>query len=66
LSGIVAWFMWAFVHVMALVSAEQRVRVFVQWAWKYFTRREGDRLITGRTTSTRDLREARAARGAVA
>ncbi|HUR39600.1 MAG TPA: NAD(P)/FAD-dependent oxidoreductase, partial [Verrucomicrobiae bacterium] len=47
LSGIVAWFMWAFVHVMALVSAEQRVRVFVQWAWKYFTRREGDRLITG-------------------
>ena len=45
-SGIVAWFIWAFVHVMSLVDAEQRVRVFVQWAFKYFTRREGDRLIT--------------------
>jgi NADH:ubiquinone reductase (H+-translocating) len=58
LSGIVAWFVWAFVHIMSLVSAEQRVRVFVQWAWKYFTRREGDRLITGRTTKTTDLRRA--------
>jgi NADH dehydrogenase len=45
-SGAVAWFIWAFVHVMSLVDAEQRVRVFVQWAFKYFTRREGDRLIT--------------------
>jgi len=47
-SGIVAWFIWAFVHVMSLVDAEQRIRVFVQWAFKYFTRREGDRLITQR------------------
>jgi NADH:ubiquinone reductase (H+-translocating) len=45
-TGILAWFIWAFVHVMSLVDAEQRVRVFVQWAFKYFTRREGDRLIT--------------------
>jgi NADH:ubiquinone reductase (H+-translocating) len=45
-TGIPAWFIWAFVHVMSLVDAEQRIRVFVQWAFKYFTRREGDRLIT--------------------
>ncbi len=45
-TGILGWFIWAFVHVMSLIDAEQRVRVFVQWAFKYFTRREGDRLIT--------------------
>ena len=45
-TGVIGWFIWAFVHVMSLIDGEQRVRVFVQWAWKYFTRREGDRLIT--------------------
>ena len=45
-TGVIGWFIWAFVHVMSLVDAAQRVRVFTQWAWKYFTRREGDRLIT--------------------
>ncbi|MES0873247.1 NAD(P)/FAD-dependent oxidoreductase [Sinimarinibacterium thermocellulolyticum] len=55
-TGIFAWFIWAFVHIMSLIDAEQRVRVFVQWAWKYFTRKEGDRLITGAPPKTRALR----------
>ena len=60
-TGVIGWFMWAFVHISALIDAEQRVRVFVQWTWKYLTRREGDRLITGNPTKTRELREKRAA-----
>lgn len=60
ISGIVAWFLWAFVHVASLISVEQRLRVFLQWTWKYFTRREGDRLITGRPTRTSELWRSRA------
>lgn len=61
LSGIIGWFMWAFVHIMALIDGAQRLRVFVLWSWKYFTRRIGDRLVTGVPTKTRELRAARAA-----
>ncbi len=46
-SGWFAWWMWAFVHVMALVAPRQRVRVFITWAWRYVTCDVGDRLITG-------------------
>ena len=60
-SGIFAWFVWAFVHVTSLIDAEQRFRVLLQWTWKYVTRREGDRLITTNPTDTRKLRETRLA-----
>lgn len=46
-TGILAWFMWAFVHILALIDGAQRARVFVLWTWKYFTRKIGDRLVTG-------------------
>lgn len=58
-TGIFAWFVWAFVHVASLIDIEQRVRVFLQWAWKYCTRKEGDRLITGAPPRTRELRRSR-------
>jgi NADH dehydrogenase len=58
-SGTFAWLVWAFIHVMSLIDAEQRVRVFLQWSWKYFTRKEGDRLITGAPPQTRALRQQR-------
>ena len=47
-SGYPAWLLWLFVHVMLLVEFENRVLVFVQWAFSYFTRKRGARLITGR------------------
>lgn len=59
--GVIGWLIWVFVHIMSLIDGEQRVRVFVQWAWKYFTRRQGDRLITGNPSNTRQLREERLA-----
>ncbi|HUP92937.1 MAG TPA: NAD(P)/FAD-dependent oxidoreductase [Solimonas sp.] len=60
-TGMFGWFIWVFVHIMSLIDARQRVRVFVQWAWKYFTRRQGDRLITTHPTDTRKLRDERIA-----
>ena len=61
-SGMLAWFLWAFVHIRALIDGQQRMRVFVNWLWKYFTRQMGDRLITGDPTHTQSLRDARLGR----
>lgn len=45
-SGYFAWLVWLFVHIMLLVGFENRVLVFVQWAFNYLTRHRGARLIT--------------------
>ena len=45
--GWPAWFIWAFVHIFYLVEFDKKMVVFMEWAWNYFTRRRGDRLITG-------------------
>ncbi len=45
-SGQLAWLLWLFVHLMYLVEFENRLLVFVQWAYCYFTRKRGARLIT--------------------
>lgn len=57
--GLFAWMLWAFVHIWSLIGNEQRIRVFAQWAWKYFNRRTGDRLITGEPPNTRRLLQER-------
>ena len=46
LSGFVAWVLWLFVHLMYLVGFRNRVSVFLQWAYAYFTFQRGVRLIT--------------------
>jgi NADH dehydrogenase len=46
LSGFIAWLTWAFVHLFQLIELENRVLVFTQWAWSYFTRNRSARLIT--------------------
>jgi len=45
--GYLAWLLWLFVHLMYLVEFESRVLVFIQWAYNYFTRKRGARLIAG-------------------
>lgn len=46
-TGWLAWLMWLFVHLMFLVGFENRLLVFIQWAWNYFTRNRRARLILG-------------------
>jgi NADH dehydrogenase len=46
LSGLVAWLAWLFIHLYFLIGFENRVLVFIQWAWAYFTEQRGARLIT--------------------
>lgn len=45
--GTLAWLTWLFVHLMSLVMFQNRLLVFVQWAWAYFTFNRAARLITG-------------------
>ena len=45
-SGILAWLLWLFVHVLFLIGFRNRVAVILQWAWSYLTFRRGARLIT--------------------
>jgi NADH:quinone reductase (non-electrogenic) len=40
-------FTWVFVHLMYLVEFYNRLLVFVEWVYNYFTRNRGARLITG-------------------
>ncbi|MFN8642412.1 MAG: NAD(P)/FAD-dependent oxidoreductase [Candidatus Binatia bacterium] len=46
-SGLLAWLAWLFIHLLYLVEFENRLMVLVQWAWMYFTRNRGARLVTG-------------------
>lgn len=46
LKGFFAWLLWAIVHVVLLVNFDQRVRVSLQWLWRYVSYRRGARLIT--------------------
>jgi NADH dehydrogenase len=46
--GFFAWLIWIFIHIFYLIEFDNRVLVMFQWAWNYFTRRRGARLITGR------------------
>lgn len=48
-SGFVAWLSWLFVHIFFLIGFRNRLLVFIQWAWSYFTYERGARLITGST-----------------
>lgn len=43
--GMLAWVIWLFVHLMALVGFRNRLVVFVNWAWNYFTYDRGLRVI---------------------
>jgi len=47
LPGWFAWLTWLFVHLTFLVGLENRLLVFIQWAWNYFTRYRRAQLITG-------------------
>jgi NADH:ubiquinone reductase (H+-translocating) len=47
LSGFPAWLTWIAVHIFFLIGFRNRISVFSQWVWTYFTFTRGARLITG-------------------
>jgi NADH dehydrogenase len=47
MAGLAAWLVWLFVHLMYLAGFDNRLLVFIKWAYSYFTHNRGARLITG-------------------
>jgi NADH:ubiquinone reductase (H+-translocating) len=47
LSGALAWLTWVVVHLWYLVGFQNRVVVFIRWAFSFFTHGRSARLITG-------------------
>ncbi len=49
LSGLVAWLVWLFIHLIYIVEFQSRIIVFIQWGIQFVTFSRGARLITGDT-----------------
>ena len=49
LSGLLAWIVWAFIHLSYLVEFQSRIVVFIKWGIQDLTFSRGSRLITGTT-----------------
>ncbi len=51
-SGFVAWAMWLGLHLVFLVGLRNRISVFFQWTYSYFTYKRGARIIMGQEITT--------------
>ncbi len=54
LSGLLAWIVWLFIHLLYIVEFESRVVVLIEWGFLYLTYNRGARLITG-TAATKSV-----------
>jgi NADH dehydrogenase len=55
LSGLPAWLIWIFIHLLYIVQFQNRLLILLQWAWLYITFNRAARLITGRNRLPLDL-----------
>ncbi|MCA9663938.1 MAG: NAD(P)/FAD-dependent oxidoreductase [Myxococcales bacterium] len=46
-TGLFAWMMWLFIHVLFLIGFRNRASVLFNWTWQYYSFQRGARLITG-------------------
>lgn len=47
IAGVVAWLLWAGVHIFYLIGFRTKILVMLEWAWIYLLFDRGARLITG-------------------
>lgn len=47
LSGLPAWLVWLFIHLLYIVEFQSRILVLIEWGFLYLTYNRGARLITG-------------------
>lgn len=55
LSGVPAWLIWIFVHLLYIVEFQNRLLILLQWGWMYLTYDRSARLITGKNPLPLDL-----------
>ncbi len=54
--GIVAFGLWAFVHILFLVNFPKRLTTLAEWIWMYFFYERGVRLVTGEGRSPKPVK----------
>lgn len=47
LSGLLAWLVWLFIHLLYIVEFQSRILVAIEWGFLYLTHNRGALLITG-------------------
>jgi NADH:ubiquinone reductase (H+-translocating) len=45
-SGLIAWLIWCFIHIVYLVSFRYRLLILIQWFWLYIVETRQGRVIT--------------------
>jgi len=48
ISGLPAWLIWIFIHLLYIVEFQNRLLILLQWGWLYLTWDRSARLITGK------------------
>lgn len=43
--GVLAWFVWMFLHLVLILGVKNRVQIFINWVYKYFTYDQSLRLV---------------------
>ncbi|MFZ4724256.1 MAG: NAD(P)/FAD-dependent oxidoreductase [Paludibacter sp.] len=43
--GVLAWYIWMFLHLMLILSVRNKLIIFINWAWSYVTKDTSLRLI---------------------
>lgn len=43
--GYFAWLVWMFLHLMLILSVKNKLIIFINWAWNYFSKNSSLRLI---------------------
>ena len=44
--GMLAWFVWMFLHLMLILGVRNKFAIFFNWAWAYLNKDSSLRLIT--------------------
>src|SRR5579875_2368528 len=52
LSGLLAWLVWVFIHLLYIVEFQSRILVLIEWGFLYLTYNRGALLITGRAAES--------------
>jgi len=48
LKGVVAWFVWMFIHLISIIGFRNKFFVLLSWFWSYFSYDKSNRLIIAR------------------
>jgi len=55
--GFMAWLIWMFVHLISIIGFRNKIIVFSNWVWNYFTYDKGTRLIIRKFIPKNKIRE---------